>query len=450
MINAGLCPDAYYYWNWSQHLQLSYYDGSPLVAYAMAMLTSIFGQHEFSIYLLGLLSAAITSLLIYRIARLFFSANTARMAGCLWLLSPGVIRYFFLQTTYNSVLIIFWALTLYCLCKLIKEKQVRYFYGCGVSIGLILLAKYTGVLLCGALFILCIAYARYRFILKSYHFYASLLLGALLFSPVLIWNYQHHWVSFLYQLHHGYAGQSPGVWHQLGTYIIGNLFDYSMVFVLLIYLGAKQYGKLFFHPYAIFTVPTLFVWLFFFVSSCFAMPQTNWNAPAFFSGILLLSALLNEASAKKVLFSIACFVLGISSLIYVIGSRFPYFYIGAGPGWSQVYGSKAMLEKINPTVYQTQLIFADNYQLASYAHRFLKDQPKAYANSNQYYLWWQEARPYFTKKKVLYLSYAKTENFSSDLKGCKPIFVEQYTQERLLHKPYIWKLYGYDCLLTKM
>jgi len=448
MINAALCPDGYYYWNWSEHLQLSYYDGSPLVAYVMALLTWSFGPHEFSIYLLGLLSAALTTLLIYRTARLFFSVETARIASCLWLLSPGNIRYFFLQTTYNSVLILFWALTLYCFCKLIQEKRLRYFYGCGISIGLMLLAKYTGVLLCGALFILCVAYARYRFILKNHHFYISLLLAALIFSPVIIWNHQHHWISFLYQLHHGYAGQSPGILHQLAIYLVGNIFDYGILILLLIYSGFKQRKKLFNHPHVIFTIPTLFVWLFFFVSACFAIPQTNWSAPAFFSGILLLAALLKEESAKKYLFPSVCIILAAASFIYLIGSRFPYFYIGAGPGWSQVYASKTMLEKLNPKFVKDKIIYADGYQLASYAHSFLKSRPPAYANSNQYYFWLQKARPHFSGEDVLYLSYAKTKKFPAHLNTCHPLFVEQTIQKRLLHKPYVWTLYGYDCTLS--
>ena len=59
----------------------------------------------------------------------------------------------------------------------------------------------------------------FRKIFKNIHFYFAILLGLAIFSPVLIWNYQHAFISFKFQLsahnwgnrgfsssHHGLSG----------------------------------------------------------------------------------------------------------------------------------------------------------------------------------------------------------------------------------------------------
>lgn len=37
-----LANDSYYCWRWSQHLDWSYYDGSPLIAYLIRLCTMVF------------------------------------------------------------------------------------------------------------------------------------------------------------------------------------------------------------------------------------------------------------------------------------------------------------------------------------------------------------------------------------------------------------------------
>ena len=46
--------DSYYYWEWSRHLDLSYYDGAPMIAYLIKIATSIFGDTLFSKFMLAL------------------------------------------------------------------------------------------------------------------------------------------------------------------------------------------------------------------------------------------------------------------------------------------------------------------------------------------------------------------------------------------------------------
>jgi 4-amino-4-deoxy-L-arabinose transferase-like glycosyltransferase len=205
VVLLGLAPinllsfDTYYYWEWSRHLALSYYDGSPMIAYLIKLATLAFGHTLFALSLVGIATAALTSWIIYKTGRIFLSKEASYIATLSWLFSPLVTLDILKQTTYDTPLTLFWALTLYCTVKFLKTNNNKELYLIGASAGLMMLSKYSGIVLILALLIFLI-YGPYRSIFKNKHFYLALLLSIVIFSPVLIWNYQNQWLSFIYQL----------------------------------------------------------------------------------------------------------------------------------------------------------------------------------------------------------------------------------------------------------
>lgn len=194
-----LSLDTYYYWDWSRHLALSYYDGSPMIAYFIKLTTLLFGDNLFALSLVGIIVMAITSGIIYKTARFFLPSEASWVAMLLWLFSPLVTMDFLKQTTYDTPLTLFWALTLYYTIKFIQTNKIKELYFIGASAGLMMLSKYTGIVLILSLLIFLI-FSTYRSIFKTKHFYFAITLAILIFSPVILWNYQHHWQSFIYQL----------------------------------------------------------------------------------------------------------------------------------------------------------------------------------------------------------------------------------------------------------
>ena len=191
--------DTYYYWNWSRHLALSYYDGSPMIAYFIRLSTMLFGDTLFALSFVGIIVSALTAGIIYKTARFFLNKEASYVATLLWLFSPLVTMDIVRQTTYDTPLTLFWALSLYYVVKFLKFNQTKDLYFVGLSIGLMMLSKYSGIVLVFAFFIFLIT-TKYRYLFKAYYFYLALLLSLIIFSPVIIWNYQHEWISFIYQL----------------------------------------------------------------------------------------------------------------------------------------------------------------------------------------------------------------------------------------------------------
>lgn len=191
--------DSFYYWDWSRHLALSYYDGSPMIAYFIKPSTWLFGDNLFALAFVGIVSTGLASFVLYKTARMFLDQDASLIALALWLFSPLVTMDMLKATTYNNPLTLFWIVTLYAVVRYLKFERNSDLYWIGLSAGLLLLSKYTGVVLLMGLFVFLIT-GKYRRLFKNPHFYAAMLISLAVFSPVLIWNYQHQWISFLYQL----------------------------------------------------------------------------------------------------------------------------------------------------------------------------------------------------------------------------------------------------------
>lgn len=194
-----LSLDTYYYWDWSRHLALSYYDGSPMIAYLIRGSTLLFGENLFALCFVGISTTAATSFIIYKSARFFMSREGSCIAMLTWLFFPLVTLDILKQTTYDTPLTLFWALTLYYTIKFIHTHKTGNLYLIGISAGLMMLSKYTGIVLILSLLIFLIT-STYRSLFKTKHFYSAILLAIVIFSPVIVWNYQNHWQSFIYQL----------------------------------------------------------------------------------------------------------------------------------------------------------------------------------------------------------------------------------------------------------
>lgn len=191
--------DTYYYWDWSRHLALSYYDGSPMIAYFIKFATLLFGDNLFALSFVGIIVTAISCGIIYKTARFFLSCEASWVAALSWLFSPLVTLDILKQTTYDTPLTLFWVLTLYYTVKFIQTNKIKELYFIGISAGLMMLSKYTGIVLILSLLIFLL-FSPYRYIFKTRHFYFATILAIVIFSPVILWNYQNHWQSLIYQL----------------------------------------------------------------------------------------------------------------------------------------------------------------------------------------------------------------------------------------------------------
>ena len=196
--NFDLIQEEAYYWNYAQHPAAGYLDHPPVVALLIKLGTLLFGQGEFGVRFGAFLCWFVTAFFTYRLTRSIFDKDTAKRA----LVLVATLPLFFgvaLVMTPDAPLIACWAGALYFLYRALVVGAPKAWIGAGICLGIGLAAKYTLAFLGPAvvLFMLIDPSAR-KWFLRPQPYLCAILAG-LIFSPVIWWNYQHHWASFLFQ-----------------------------------------------------------------------------------------------------------------------------------------------------------------------------------------------------------------------------------------------------------
>jgi 4-amino-4-deoxy-L-arabinose transferase-like glycosyltransferase len=195
-----LSPDEAYYWIWSHHLQLSYFDHPPFVAWLF-----YFG-HWFESW--GQLIRAptvfvghLTMLVWYLILKDRFSWEKYKFWFALALVSP-LIGFGSLLGTPDVGHVFFWSLALFFFRRALSGRKLSDYILFGLSLGLGFCAKYHIVLFIPIALVYLIFEKRWREVsIKGV--LLTVVSGFVASLPVLIWNYQNDFVSFKYQLNHG-------------------------------------------------------------------------------------------------------------------------------------------------------------------------------------------------------------------------------------------------------
>ncbi len=200
---APLAPDEAYYWLWSEVPQASYYDHPPMVALFIRAGTLIAGNTPLGIRLMGPAAiAAITLLLADAAQRLLKPAFGLERVG-LW---SGLLFNATLMAGVGGILatpdlpqLLFWSFTIWALAMLESSQQSRWWLAIGLGCGLSVTSKYTGVLLIAGILLWLISSKKARHWWHDPQLFAGASITIASTLPVLIWNWQHDFVSFIKQ-----------------------------------------------------------------------------------------------------------------------------------------------------------------------------------------------------------------------------------------------------------
>ena len=195
---VDLIPEEAYYWNYAQHADIGYLDHPPMVAWLIWLSTSIFGRNEFAVRLPALLSWVIAAFFIFRLTVNLYDRSSAYRSTLLMATLPIYFAIGCLMTP-DAPVYAAWAAALYFFERALLARKRAAWLGVGLSLGLGMISKYTIALLVPSalLFILADRDSR-RWLLRPEPYVAAVL-GLAIFSPVLIWNAQHDWASFVFQ-----------------------------------------------------------------------------------------------------------------------------------------------------------------------------------------------------------------------------------------------------------
>ena len=146
-FSANLIPDECSYWAWSRRLDWSYFDNSGMVAYLIRLSTTLFGYSSpFTVRLPFLILSALTTFFIYQTGRLLFESRSKAILSALVLnLTPAALLGGS-TAVHDNALLFFWVLTLWAAARFVRSGKDKLFYFMGISVGLAIQSKYTGIL----------------------------------------------------------------------------------------------------------------------------------------------------------------------------------------------------------------------------------------------------------------------------------------------------------------
>lgn len=215
-----LLPEEAYYWNYTQHPDVSYLDHPPMVAWLIGFGTAVFGNTEFGIRIGTFLCWFVTAGFAFGFARHLFGKSAALVTVML----IAVLPFFFLFgffTTPDAPLTACWAGALFFLERALLANRRWAWLGTGICVGLGLLSKYTIILLGPPALMFILLDRRNRHWLRRPEPYVATLLALLLFTPVVLWNMQHDWASFAFQGTRRFRGHPEFGLHMLVISMIG-------------------------------------------------------------------------------------------------------------------------------------------------------------------------------------------------------------------------------------
>jgi len=384
----NLIPEEAYYWNYAQHLDWSYLDHPPMVAWLIWLSTYLLGKSELSVRLPSLISWAVAAAFMFQWTRSLFSRVTACCCLLLLTLLPIYFGFGFFMTP-DAPLLAAWAGCLYYLHQALVTQKGRAWWGVGLCMGLGMLSKYSILLLGLSTGIYLLLDQRSRRWWRRGEPYFAALLSLALFFPVLLWNAKNGWASFIFQGSDRWAGPAE---FSLPV-LIGS------ILLLLTPVGVAGVVQTLFHSVSALSTPfspptgerrqRLFALVFtlvplslFVIYSLQHAPRLNWTGPLWLACLpwVAQDMAMPLRQTARTLFSFMerVWVPTAAALLLIIGLWFYYLALGLpgiGPMSSkQLFGPwKSMGEKVdvierkmeNETGSQPLIFGMDKYFISS-------------------------------------------------------------------------------------
>lgn len=224
-----LSGDESYHWEWSRHPAWGYYDHPGLTAYLIRSSTTLFGRsNELSVRFPAIMLLAGTSLIAYLFAGFLVrqrnggdtnAAAAGLLAGSLIIFMPTFAGMSVYMST-DPPVIFFWAASLYLLARSFYSGNWHWWILAGIAVGLAMLSKFLAFPIVLATFIFALISPQDRKWLSRPQPYVAGICALITFSPVILWNAQNEWATFMFNFSYRQKEAGIALWH-IPEYIAG-------------------------------------------------------------------------------------------------------------------------------------------------------------------------------------------------------------------------------------
>jgi len=353
--STELIADEAYYWVYSQFPAWGYFDHPPMIAVLIKCGYTIF-HNELGVRLICALLSTLTILITESLIERKNACLAGRQAFLFYtiILSVGVLQITGFFAVPDTPLLFFTTLFFYTYRSFTKKINWQNALLLAVAIALLFYTKYHGLLIVLLTFLSNIKlFTRWQTWLAGFFV-------LVLYTPHLLWQWDHDWVSFRYHLFE--SNVSDYKFSYTTDYLLGQLLLAGPLagFILLpaafIYKVKNQTEKA-----LKFTLIGLY--LIFLISSFRGKVEANWPMPA----LIPLIVLSHQFIIDKISWIRPLRIIAFISLLLVIAGRI-YLVIDIGPDnllKGRFHNNKVWAKAIAEKTGDLPVVFNNSYQRAS-------------------------------------------------------------------------------------
>jgi len=298
-----LTPDETNYWQWGRHLAWGYHDQAPMIGWLINLSTRFLGHTEQAVRLPSVVMGSIASFYIMLLCIRWFGSKIAFHTS---ILSQGVLIFFVggVLATADAIQAAGWAGATYHIAIAYENDKWRSWLLGGFWFGIGILGKFSMGIFLPCAFLYGLFSGEHRPRLAGIKPYAGVLLGLLMFAPVLVWNGLNGWNSLRHVAYLGGANEKAAVNIGLFLEYLGSeaLLLTPFVFALCIMawwkaIAGKKHRK---NPRIRFLFFTSFpMFAFFLILSLHTRVYGNWPAPAYLTACILIALFFHPEKKIK-------------------------------------------------------------------------------------------------------------------------------------------------------
>jgi undecaprenyl-diphosphatase len=366
----------------------------------------VFGTSAFAVRLGAVGLSVLGAWGMYRLGREVFGSPYPGLMAVAALQVTPLVWAGSLIMTIDAPFVALWILALLLLHRALRDGGIASWLGAGVAIGLGLLAKYTMLFVLPGLILYLWRAPEARPILRTPGPYLTMGIALGLFSPVVVWNLRHGWLS---AQHVASQGRGAGLtWVHLVDFLGSQLGVLTPVVAALLAWGAVHGARVGLvegrEPSRFLAAFALPILAFYLVVGLQGKVQANWAAAAYPPLALLAAGALLDRIAPgrertgRWLARLAVVGVGLALIVSILGHVTDS--IGLPPrldpttrlkGWAELGAAVSSVRAGMPAPDRTFLA-SDRYQITSELAFYAAGRPPAYnfnlgRRLNQYDLW---------------------------------------------------------------
>lgn len=336
-----LAPDEGHYWDWSRHLDLSYYSKGPLIAWLIRLGCEVFGDLAMAvngtlmpaIRVPAVICGGLTLGALYTFTYQTYRSDRLALGVVLVILTlPSFLALSVVMTIDAPFLCCWsWALVLGRMAAI--DNKFWAWPATGLLVALGILAKYT-MALWGVSAVLFVLFTpTHRYLLLRAGPWIMGLVAATSAIPILIWNSANNWVTFRHVAVQAGVADSPknsGFRPEGPLIYIGEQFAPLFGYWFVLWLIAVVVMR----PWRITNVGVRYAWwmsvptfTLFGVTSFTTKVQVNWPVAAYLSGAALIAGWLSQIRPRTSVRVAIVITMLLGTAITIMAHHTRYLYI---------------------------------------------------------------------------------------------------------------------------